>query len=201
MKLLVTAFEPFDKETINPSLEAMKLLNGNIAGFTILKLALPTSFYRSLTLLTEAMEREQPDAVLSLGQAGGRFGLTPERIAVNLDDARIPDNDGCQPKDHPIADDGENAYFSTLPVKAMVERIKQAGLPASLSNSAGNFVCNHVMYGALHYAAQKAPDMRCGFIHVPYLPCQVTERPQSPSMSLADIVTGLEAAIEAIALF
>ena len=149
MKILLTAFTPFDGESINPALEAMKLLPDKIGNLEVLKLEVPTVFGKSANLALETIEQEKPDFVLSIGQAGGRAEITPERIAINIDDAGIPDNEGNQPVDRVIYLDGENAYFSTLPVKAMVEAIKKEGLPASLSNSAGPYVCNQLMYSVL----------------------------------------------------
>ena len=143
------------------------------------------------------MQEVHPDVVISVGQAGGRFGVTPERVAINVTDARIPDNEGNQPIDVPIFEDGDTAYFSNLPVKAMVQAIKRAGYPSVLSNSAGTYICNHVMYGILYYIQKEFPGVRGGFIHVPYATAQVVDKPQTPSMSLTDIAASLEAAIEA----
>ena len=143
------------------------------------------------------MREEAPQIVLCVGQAGGRFGVTPERVALNLDDFRIPDNDGDQPVDTPIFEDGAPALFSNLPVKSMVQAIRIAGYPASLSDSAGTFVCNHVMYTILYHIAKEFPAMRGGFLHVPFVPSQVVERPSTPSMSLPDITAALEIAIAA----
>ena len=196
-KLLLTAFTPFDGERINPALEAVKLVKDKIGKLKIVKLEVPTVFGKSIDTVREAIERERPDFVLSIGQAGGRAEITPERIAINLDDARIPDNEGNQPIDDPIFPDGENAYFSTLPVKAMVEAIRKEGLPSSLSNSAGTYVCNHLMYGVLYYL-DKRPSMKAGFIHVPYIPEQVKDKKEMPALPLSDIVRGLEAAIQAV---
>ena len=150
MKILITGFDPFGGEPVNPALEAVKLMKDEIAGAKIIKLEIPTVFRKSVEKIHEMMKAEQPDVVLSIGQAGGRFGVTPERVAINVDDARIKDNEGNQPVDTPIFTDGEAAYLSNLPVKAMVEAIKNKGLPSTLSNSAGTFVCNHVMYGVLY---------------------------------------------------
>ena len=198
MKLLLTGFTPFAGETINPALEAVKRLPDEIAGLEIVKLEVPTVFGESVRLVAEAIEREQPDFVLSIGQAGGRAAVTPERVAINVDDARIPDNVGQQPIDVPIFADGENAYFATLPVKAMAEAIREAGLPSALSNTAGTFVCNHLMYGVLHHLHQNHKSAKAGFIHVPYIPEQTADKPGVPSMPLDDIVRALEAAIAAI---
>lgn len=199
MKLLLTAFTPFDGEKINPALEAVKLVKDRIGNLLIVKLEIPTVFGKSIDTVREAIEQEKPDFVLSIGQAGGRAEITPERVAINLDDARIPDNEGNQPIDEPIFPDGENAYFSTLPVKAMVEAIRKEGLPSSLSNSAGTYVCNHLMYGVLYYL-DKRPVIKAGFIHVPYIPEQVKNKKDIPSLELSEIVRGLEAAITAIAI-
>lgn len=198
-KLLLTAFTPFDGERINPALEAMKLVKDKIGNLLIVKLEVPTVFGKSIDTVREAIERERPDFVLSIGQAGGRAEITPERVAINLDDARIPDNEGNQPIDEPIFPDGENAYFSTLPVKAMVEAIRKEGLPSSLSNSAGTYVCNHLMYGILYYL-NKRPGIKAGFIHVPYIPEQTKNKKEMPALELSEIVRGLEAAITAIAI-
>ena len=198
-KLLLTAFTPFDGERINPALEAVKLVKDKIGNLEIVKLEVPTVFGQSIDTVREAIEREKPDFVLSIGQAGGRAEITPERVAINLDDARIPDNEGNQPIDEPIFPDGENAYFSTLPVKAMVEAIRKEGLPSSLSNSAGTYVCNHLMYGVLYYL-DKRPVIKAGFIHVPYIPEQTKNKKEMPALELSEIVRGLEAAITAIAI-
>ena len=198
MKLLLTGFTPFDGETINPALEAVKRVKPEIAGMEIVKLEVPTVFGESVRLVAEAIEREQPDFVLSVGQAGGRAAVTPERVAINVDDARIPDNAGQQPIDVPIFADGENAYFATLPVKAMTDAIRNAGLPSALSNTAGTYVCNHLMYGVLYHLNRHHKAAKAGFIHVPYIPEQIADKPGVPSMPLDDIVRALEAAISAI---
>ena len=198
MKLLLTAFSPFGGEKINPSLEAVKLVKDKILETNIIKLEVPTVFVKSIEIVADAIEKERPDYVLCVGQAGGRYGITPERVAINIDDARIQDNEGNQPIDTPIFTDGEPAYFSNLPVKAMVEEIRKEGLPASLSNSAGTYVCNHLMYGVLYTLSKKYKGVKGGFIHVPFIPEQTVDKPDKPSMSLTDIVRGLEAAIRAI---
>ena len=199
MKLLLTAFSPFGGEKINPSLEAVKLVKDKIFETDIIKLEVPTVFGKSIKIVADVIEKEKPDYVLCIGQAGGRYGITPERVAINIDDARIPDNEGNQPIDIPVFADGEPAYFSNLPVKAMVEAIKEEGLISSLSNSAGTYVCNHLMYGVLYHINKIYKGMKGGFIHVPYIPEQTTDKPDKPSMPLKDIVRGLEAAIRAIA--
>ena len=198
MKILVTGFDPFGGEQVNPALEAVKSLPSVIHGAEIRWVEIPTVFYKSAEVLEAEIVRYQPDVVLCIGQAGGRAGLTPERVAINQDDARIPDNQGNQPIDTPIRLDGEAAYFSTLPIKAMVQAINEVGLPATVSNTAGTFVCNHLMYQALYLADKKFPNMRAGFMHIPYMTEQVVNKPNTASMCLRDIVRGIEAAIGAI---
>jgi pyroglutamyl-peptidase len=198
MKLLLSAFDPFEGEAVNPALEAVKLVPGKIGGTEIVKLEVPTVFRKSIACLVAAMEKEKPDVVLCVGQAGGRFDITPERVAINMDDARIPDNEGKQPVG-PIYEDGDTAYFATLPIKAMVKKIRDAGLPSSISNTAGTFVCNHIMYGLLYHIAKSFPRIKGGFIHVPFIPEQVLNRPApTPYMALADIARALGEAIKAI---
>lgn len=201
MKILVTGFDPFGGEKTNPAIEVVKGLPDEINGAQIIKLEIPTVFGKSAEVMKEAMEKEQPDYVLNIGQAGGRFGLTPERVAINQDDARIPDNEGNQPIDTVIQEDGESAYFSQLPIKAMVSAIQQEGLPASVSNSAGTFVCNHVMYQAIYLNHKQFPNTKAGFMHVPFLTEQVVNRAGTASMSIADIIKGTIASISAIAEF
>ncbi|MGL4773640.1 MAG: pyroglutamyl-peptidase I [Clostridium sp.] len=197
MKVLITGFDPFGGEPINPALEAVKMLPDNISGAEIIKLEIPTVFRKALKKIEENIEIHKPDVVLSIGQAGGRFGITPERVAINIDDARIKDNEGNQPIDEVIYEDGKAAYFSNLPIKAMVKEVQEGGLPASVSNTAGTFVCNHVMYGVLYLVDKKYPNIRGGFIHVPYIPQQVVTKPNMPSMSTEDISRGLALCIKA----
>ena len=197
MKVLVTGFDPFGGEPINPAWEAVKAMKDTIAGAEIVKMQIPTVVGKSIEKIHQKMKELQPDLVISVGQAGGRFGVTPERVAINVTDARIPDNEGNQPIDEPIFPDGPAAYFSNLPVKAMVQAIKDAGYPSVLSNSAGTYICNHVMYAILYYIEKEFPNVRGGFIHVPYAPSQVVNKPSTPSMALADITASLEAAVAA----
>lgn len=199
MKLLLTAFDPFGGSPVNPALEAVKLVSNNVAGVEVVKLEVPTVFGKSIDTVAAAIEKEKPDAVLCIGQAGGRYDLTPERVAINQDDARIPDNEGNQPIDTVIREDGEAAYFATLPIKAMVAKIREAGLPASVSNTAGTFVCNHLMYGVLYTLAKGYPGVKGGFMHVPFVPSQTVNLAKpAPSMCEQDIARGIEAAISAI---
>ncbi|KAI7264901.1 hypothetical protein KC345_g8686 [Hortaea werneckii] len=198
MKILITGFEPFGGEPINPSLEAVKRLDNRIAGAELIKRSLPVVFQKAVEQLTGYIEEDRPDVVICIGQAGGVSGITVERIAVNLMDASIADNKGYQPEDVPVIAGGPNAYFSSLPVKKIVERIKDNGLPAVLSNSAGTYVCNNTMYGLLHHIEQHCPDVRGGFIHVPYIPEQVLDKPGKASMAPGDIVRAIGYAIEAV---
>ncbi len=167
MKILLTAFDPFGGESINPAQEAVRLVPDTVAGAQIIKLEVPTVFCKSIDVMLQKAREVHPDAILCIGQAGGRYDMTPERVAININDARIADNEGNQPIDEPIYPDGAPAYFSSLPVKAMVEAIRSAGIPASLSNTAGTFVCNHLMYGVLYHIEREMPGVRGGFMHVP----------------------------------
>ena len=198
MKLLVTGFDPFGDEKINPAIESVKLLADEIGGAEIIKLEIPTVFNKSLAVIEKAVREHQPDVVLSIGQAGGRSAISVEYVGINLNEARIKDNEGYQPSGEKIYEDGENAYFATLPVKAMTAAMKAANVPAAISYTAGTFVCNHVLYGVRYLAEKEFPAMRSGFIHIPFLPEQVLDKANTPSMSLDLIVRGLTAAIEAI---
>lgn len=198
MKILVTGFDPFGGEPINPAIESVKRLPDNIAGAEIIKLEIPTVRKKSLEKIEEAINKHNPDVILSIGQAGGRFDISIERVGINLDDFRIPDNEGNQTIDEPIFPDGENAYFVKLPVKAMVQNVQKNNIPASVSYTAGTFVCNHVLYGVLYLIEKKYKGKKSGFIHIPFLPEQVVDKRNTPSMELNTIVKGLTAAIEAI---
>lgn len=198
MDILVTAFAPFGGETVNPAREAVALLPEEVGGHRLYKLELPTVFGRAGSLATEAMDRLRPGAVICVGQAGGRKAVSVERVAVNLMDARIPDNEGNQPVDLPVAEGGPAAYFSTLPVKAMARAIRDAGLPGEVSYAAGTFVCNALLYTVLRHAAQAMPGTRCAFIHVPYIPEQTAGRGHLPALPLEQTVRALTAAISAV---
>jgi pyroglutamyl-peptidase len=190
MEALVTGFEPFDDHTVNPSSAALALLPQRIGALEVRTQVLPCVFGQALAVLREAVAATEPDIVLCVGLAGGRAELSLERVAINVDDARIPDNDGNRPIDTPVIADGPPAYFSGLPIKAAVAELRRAGLPAAVSNSAGTFVCNHLFYGVMHLAAEGR--FRAGFLHVPYLPEQAARHPGAPSMALADIARGIE---------
>lgn len=198
MKILVTGFDPFGGEKINPAIESVKKLPDEIAGAQIIKLEVPTVCHQSLNVIDGAIEKYDPDVILSIGQAGGRTDITVERIGINIDDCRIPDNAGQQIIDEPVCPDGPAAYFSNLPIKAMVAKIQEHHIPASVSNTAGTFVCNHVLYGVRHMIETKYQGKRSGFIHIPFLPQQVIDKKNMPSMSLDTIVEALCVAIEAI---
>jgi len=190
MKALVTGFEPFGGESVNPALEAVLRLPLVLDALEIATAPLPSVFGRALVALEDALVTTRPDIVLCVGQAGGRAELSLERVAINVDDARIPDNDGQQPIDRPVVVGGPAAYFATLPIKAAVAALREAGLPAAVSNSAGTFLCNHVFYGLMNEAAAGG-RFRGGFLHVPYLPSQAARVPGAPSMALEQIVEGI----------
>jgi len=191
MKALVTGFDAFGWDRVNSSF-AVSRLAPNIGELDVSTRTLPTSFARSLDALLAAVDDVQPQLVLCVGQAAGRAELCLERVAINVQDARLEDNDGRQPIGVPVIRGGPAAYFSTLPVKACVAEMRRAGLPAAVSNSAGTFVCNHVFYAAMSIAARREGRVRCGFLHVPYLPMQAAHIANTPSMSLDAIVRGIE---------
>ena len=189
-KLLITGFDPFGGAEVNPSWQAVSRLADRIGNFELCKLEIPTVFDRATRVVLEKAAEFVPDVILCVGQAGGRAAVTPERIAVNIRDARIADNAGNQPRGEFVAIDGPAAYFATVPVEKMAQAIEQAGIAGTVSNSAGAFVCNDTLYGLLHAFRETA--VQVGFIHVPYLPTQ-----GSPSMELETITAALAAAISA----
>lgn len=198
MKVLITGFDPFGGEKINPAWEAVKALPDNIDGIEVVKLQIPTVFKKSAKKLFENIDSVKPDVVICVGQAGGRYEFSVERVAINVDDGRIPDNDGYQPVDSPVFEDGENAYFSTLPIKAIVEEVKKVGIPSAVSNTAGTYVCNHIMYSLLYYLNKNNLNIKGGFNHVPFIPEQVIEKKNTPYMELTRITKALEISIKAI---
>jgi pyroglutamyl-peptidase len=182
--ILLTGFEPFGGDATNPSWQAVKRVAASWDGPEELHIAeLPVVFHVAGDRLRGLMREHQPDLVIATGLAGGRAAVTPERIAINVDDARIPDNAGNDPIDAAIAPDGPAAYFSTLPIKAAVAVIREQGIPAAVSNSAGTYLCNHIFYTLMHEQAQHYPGARGGFVHIPYSPEMVVDRPQ-PSLAL-----------------
>ncbi|MFF2527864.1 pyroglutamyl-peptidase I [Brevibacillus sp. NPDC058079] len=196
--ILVTGFDPFGGESVNPAWESVKEL-GKIesAHYQVELRQIPTVFDKSIEQLYAAIEETKPDIVICIGQAGGRVDIAVERVAINVNDARIPDNEGNQPIDTPIRENGPVAYWSTLPIKAIVHELRTQGVPASVSQTAGTYVCNHLFYGLMHYLAENHASTRGGFIHIPYLPEQAAKQAEQPSMALETIVKGLQIAIEA----
>ena len=199
MKALVTGFEPFGGDAVNPSGEALLELPARLGELEVETRVLPTVFGRAIAALEDALITTRPDIVLCVGLAGGRAELSLERVAINVDDARIPDNDGQQPIDRPIIAGGAAAYFTGLPIKAAVVALREAGLPAIVSNTAGTFVCNHVFYGLMHLLATQRLPARGGFLHVPYLPSQAARFSSAPSMALDQIVQGIEIILQVAA--
>jgi len=197
--VLLTGFEPFAGDDINPSWEAVRRLDGwECRGHRVVAHRMPCVFGAALTALEEAVALTDPVAVVAVGQAQSRADVSVERVAVNIDDARIPDNAGRQPIDTPVIPGGPAAYFASLPVKAIVAAVQAAGLPASVSQTAGSFVCNHLFYGACHLRAQRRPSMRVGFIHIPLSPAQAARYPGSPSMAVDSVVVALRIAVDTI---
>lgn len=194
--VLVAGFEPFAGESVNPSAEIARSLDGeSIAGHRLVGAVLPVSFADAPIALADLLERLRPTLVIALGQAGGRSEVSLERIAVNLIDARIADNAGLQPIDQAVLEDGPGAYFTSLPVKAMCAAMRELDVPAALSLSAGSFVCNQVFYWLAHLLATDYPGLRGGFIHVPWLPAQLAAHPGEPSLPLPTLLRGIRAAI------
>ena len=186
--LLITGFDPFGGETVNPSWEAVRRLPDAVGQYRLTKLQIPTVFAAAADAVLAAAKADRPDVILCIGQAGGRDAVTPERIAVNIRDARIPDNEGIRYSGEKVCEDGPAAYFSTLPVEKMAQAIRNIGIPAAVSNTAGTFVCNDVLYTVLHRT-----DLPACFIHVPYLPEQ-----GHPNLPLETTVAALTAAIRSL---
>ncbi|UHQ21751.1 pyroglutamyl-peptidase I [Lysobacter sp. 5GHs7-4] len=192
--VLLTGFAPFGGEDSNPAWEAVQRLAGkSIRGHRVVTRCLPVAFGASLQALRQAIADSEPALVLCIGQAGGRAQLSLERIAINVDDARIPDNEGARPIDEPVIADGPAAYFSGLPIKAMLAALRAAGIPAEVSQTAGTYVCNHVFYGLMH--ALRDGPVRGGFVHIPYSPDQAARHPGAPSLSVDTVVEGLRIAL------
>ncbi|QET03099.1 pyroglutamyl-peptidase I [Cupriavidus pauculus] len=195
--VLLTGFEPFENEPVNPSWEAVRALEGQRVGddAVIVARQLPCVFGAAISGMESLLEELKPEVVIAVGQAGGRTEMSIERIAINVDDARIADNAGAQPIDTTIATEGPAAYFSTLPIKAITRDLRAAGVPAMVSQTAGTFVCNHVFYGLMHALARRKLDARGGFIHIPYLPEQAARHPGAPSLALETLIAGLRVAV------
>jgi len=196
-KILMLGFEPFDKSSINPALEAIKLLdNQELSGGKIITSSLPVVHQKSIDKAIEQIIQHKPDVVICVGLAGGNFGISVERIAINIDDFRIQDNEGNQIVDEPVVKDAPAAYFATLPIKAIVKELHNNGLPADVSNSAGTYVCNHIFYGLLHYIKNNNLNIKSGFIHIPLLPEQIKSE-KKPSMPLELITKALTISAQA----
>ena len=194
--LLITGFEPFGGDELNPALEAVKRLEGlQLEGARVVTCTVPVVLQTSIDAVIDAIKTHKPDYVMTVGQAGGRSAITPERVAINIDDYRIPDNDGNQPIDQKVLGNGPDAYFSTLPIKAMVKAMQDKGIPAQLSNTAGTFVCNHLFYGIQHYL--RDTNINHGFVHIPLMTNQCIDG-SKPTMFLDTIVEGLAIAAQAI---
>jgi len=194
--VLLTGFQPFGGEQVNPSWQAVSALHGTrIAGHRVVARELPVAFGKSLKALRAALKETQPSLVICVGQAGGRAQLSLERVAINVDDARIPDNAGQQPIDAPVVADGPAAYFSTLPIKAMREALRGAGFPVEVSQTAGTYVCNHVFYGLMH-ALRRQRAVRAGFIHIPYSPAQASGHAGAASLPVETVTAALRLALK-----
>ncbi|HHY16870.1 MAG TPA: pyroglutamyl-peptidase I [Firmicutes bacterium] len=194
--ILVTGFDPFGGERVNPASRAVSRLTGmETNGYQIVTREIPTVFGKSGQVVQQAIQDLNPSVVINVGQAGGTHAIRVERLAVNMDDARIPDNENNQPEDSPIVIDGPVAYWSTIPVRRIVEELQQNGIPAFISYTAGTYVCNHVFYSTRHFVESNRLPIKVGFIHVPYLPEQVINKPPLPSMSEDTIVRALEIVI------
>ncbi|MDM5186469.1 pyroglutamyl-peptidase I [Bacillus sp. DX4.1] len=197
--ILLTGFEPFGGEDINPAWEVAQLLHQQVIGkYQIVSKQVPTVFQHSLHVLETYIEELDPEFVICIGQAGGRPDITVERVAINIDDARIADNEGNQPIDMPVVQEGPVAYWSTLPMKAIVKKLREEGIPASVSQTAGTFVCNHLFYGLMHLLEKQQHRARGGFVHIPFLPEQASDHPGQPSMSLSTITKGIELLVQTI---
>ncbi|MGE5560120.1 MAG: pyroglutamyl-peptidase I [Chloroflexota bacterium] len=195
MKVLLTGFEPFGGEAVNPSGEAVKRLDGKtIAGADIVARIIPVSWDDAGPLCQGAIDEVNPDIVLMVGQAGGRTAISVERVAINVQNGK--DNNDVPRDEQPIDADGPAAYFGTVPVKKIAAQIAAAGIPAIVSNTAGTYLCNHLMYHTLHHVARAGKAIRGTFIHIPFLPEQVANKPGQPSMALETIVRALEIAVE-----
>lgn len=198
-RILLSGFDPFGGEPVNPACELLRIFDGKLLdGYRIVSQEIPTARFRAAETLLSAVTREDPAMVIALGQSGGSSELSVERVAINVDDYRIPDNDGSQPVDEPVVEGGPVAYWSTLPIRSMVRAMREVEVPASVSNSAGTFVCNHLFYRLMRFLEGEGNVRRGGFIHVPYM-IEQAERLGQPGLSLDAMARGLEAAVRAAA--
>ncbi|KAF7773799.1 pyroglutamyl-peptidase [Pseudoalteromonas citrea] len=196
--VLITGFAPFGGEKINPSWQAVQALEGlNIDGFAIHTKELPCEFDTSISVLQGAINKYSPHVVLCIGQAGGRADISIERVAINVNDARIADNAGAQPIDTPVVATGPAAYFTNLPIKRIQQALHQSDIPASISNTAGTYVCNHIMYGLMHEITLHHQNIKGGFVHIPYLPSQAVHHNGAPSMSQETVISALKVIVTA----
>ena len=197
MRILVTGFEPFGQDNVNPSSELLKKLPSQILTADVIKLEIPVVRCKALDKIREAIKEYSPDVVLSVGQLAGRSDISIERVAINIDDYQMPDNDGNKPIDEPIIKDAPNAYFMSIPIKAIHKKLIENRMPASISNSMGTYLCNHVAYGVANMISEYE-NIKSGFIHIPILPEQAINKPKTPSMSLETSTRAIELVIEAI---
>lgn len=197
MRILVTGFEPFGQDNVNPSSEILKKLPSQILTADVIKLEIPVVRWKALDKIREAIKEYSPDVVLSVGQLAGRSDISIERVAINIDDYQMPDNDGNKPIDEPIIKDAPNAYFMSIPIKAIHKKLIENRMPASISNSMGTYLCNHVAYGVANMISEYE-NIKSGFIHIPILPEQAINKPKTPSMSLETSTRAIELVIEAI---
>lgn len=197
MRILVTGFEPFGQDNVNPSSELLKKLPSQILTADVIKLEIPVVRWKALDKIREAIKEYSPDVVLSVGQLAGRSDISIERVAINIDDYQMPDNDGNKPIDEPIIKDAPNAYFMSIPIKAIHKKLIENRMPASISNSMGTYLCNHVAYGVANMRSEYE-NIKSGFIHIPILPEQAINKPKTPSMSLETSTRAIELVIEAI---
>lgn len=197
MRILVTGFEHFGQDNVNPSSELLKKLPSQILTADVIKLEIPVVRWKALDKIREAIKEYSPDVVLSVGQLAGRSDISIERVAINIDDYQMPDNDGNKPIDEPIIKDAPNAYFMSIPIKAIHKKLIENRMPASISNSMGTYLCNHVAYGVANMISEYE-NIKSGFIHIPILPEQAINKPKTPSMSLETSTRAIELVIEAI---
>ncbi len=198
-KILFTGFEPFGNERLNASWMAVSNLPDRILDYEVYVRKLPTVFHKAPLVLETYIEELCPDIVICVGQSGGSSEIEIERVAINLSDARIPDNEGQIPQDEKILSQGNNAYFATIPTRKIVERMQEFGIPSKLSYSAGTYVCNEVLYSALYMAETKYPDMQCGFVHVPYVKEQTVDKPDgTPCMECSMITDALKEIVQCL---
>jgi pyroglutamyl-peptidase I len=202
MKILVTGFESLGNDEFSPSVDIVKMLPIVVEDAFVVKLEVPALFVKSITTVTDAIDEHNPEAVICVGQFGGRFGITPEFVAINYINSHLPDNAGNRPQNKVVSPDGPAAYITDLPINGMVTAIKEAGVPAEVSYAAGTSLSNSLMYGVARHIEQNRLRTISGFLHIPYIPSQTVLLPRpAPSLSTDDIRNGIEAAIGAVAMY